>query len=115
MLRVAEREGFIRNLKRQVPYPLVLPNGVAVKIRSPGFPNGRACSYRADFTYEQWEPQSQSWTPITEENKGHDDPASRLRRAIVEAIYGIEIIVTGQAAPRRLRRGQIKLPLGLAK
>jgi hypothetical protein len=104
VLQFAEKTGVIRNLKRQVKYPLVLPNGVPVKIRSPGFPNGRSAHYTADFTYDEWQADKESWVPTTEERKSFDDPCSRLRRAVVEAIYGIEIRVTGPAAKSKTAR-----------
>lgn len=91
-LRVLELVGEISDLKRQVKFPLII-NGRPVKIRSEGFPNGRACSYKLDFSYID-----KAGTQIYEENKGHDLGDSRLRRAVVETIYQIEITVTGAAA-----------------
>ena len=84
----AEEAGTIRDLRRQVPYKLVLPNGVPVKTRSEGVPNGRQCSYTADSTYTLAD-----GSPVVEEFKGMDDPTSKLRRAITEAIFGIKINV----------------------
>jgi len=95
-LRLLERAGRIADLRRQVKFPLVLPNGVAIKTRSAGFPNGRACVYTADFAWI--DPVTGAQT--VEEHKGHDDTASRLRRAVAEAIYGMRIVITGAAAPR---------------
>jgi hypothetical protein len=92
-LSLLERAGQIRSLKRQVKYPLRI-RGAPVLIRSAGYPNGRVCVYTADFTYTD----NKSGHLFVEEHKGHDTPESRLRRAVVEAIYDIEIIVTGPAA-----------------
>lgn len=91
-LQMLESVGEISDLKRQVRLPLVI-NRRVVKIRSSGFPGGRPCVYTVDFKY-----RDRAGTERWEEHKGHDDPAARLRRAVVEAIYGIEIIVTGPAA-----------------
>lgn len=90
-LQLEEKAGLIRNLKRQVRYELHV-NGEPIRIRSKGFPNGRACHYTADFVYFR------DNEIVVEEHKGHDDPAARLRRAVVEAIYKFRITITGPAA-----------------
>jgi hypothetical protein len=92
-LKLLQKGGFIRELKRQVKMPLAF-NGRPIVIRSKGFPNGRPCVYTADFTYLHVESNS----VVFEEYKGHDDGESRFRRAVVEALYNIEITVTGPAA-----------------
>ena len=89
-LQLMERSGAIRELRRQVKFDLVLPDGRPIKIKSRGFPNGRRCAYHADFVYT-----TSTGEVMVEEYKGHDDPCSRLRRAVVEAIYDIAITVTG--------------------
>lgn len=96
-LRLLERAGEIHDLHRQVNYALTIGTR-PIKIRSAGFPRGRPCVYTADFTYINGNEL------VIEEHKGHDDPAARLRRAVVEAIYDIEIIVTGPAASNTPRR-----------
>lgn len=98
-LKLLERAGKIFGLQRQMEYPLVV-NGSAVKIRSRGFPNGRPCVYTLDFSYVDVVTRQ----TVREEFKGHDDSESRLRRAVVEAMYDIEIIVTGPAANKTPRR-----------
>jgi hypothetical protein len=100
-----EREqalGLIRNLRRQVRFPLVI-DGSPVLIRSERYPNGRRAGYRADFVYDR--KTDSGWQAVVEERKtGWDDPASRLRRAVVEAIYGFRIILSaGKNAARRKR------------
>ena len=91
-LQMLERAGVIVNLQRQLIMPLVIGRQ-QVRIRSGRYyKNGRACIYTADFSYIE------NGYRVIEESKGHDDPCSRLRRAVVEAIYGIEIRVTGAAA-----------------
>ena len=94
-LKLLERAGKIAGLDRQVRLPLVIfegPTKGPIKIRNKGFPQGRPCFYTADFSYIE------NGKRVLEEHKGHDTPESRLRRAVVEAIYGIEIVVTGAAA-----------------
>lgn len=104
-LKLLERAGEITDLRRQVKFPLVI-DGRPVLIRSDGFPNGRACSYKADFAYREIT-NADAW-PIQEtieDYKGTSGEASRLRIAVVEAIYGIRIKITGAAAlrPRRTK------------
>lgn len=92
-LQLRERAGEIRDLRRQVPYALRI-GGVPVLIRSKGYPNGRVAVYTLDFQYTD----SATGALVRIEWKGHDTAESRLRRAVVEAIYGFEIIVMGPAA-----------------
>jgi hypothetical protein len=106
-LKLLERAGKISGLRRQDRLPLAI-GGTEIKIRSKGFPNGRPCVYTADFSYCDWSRGVVS--RVFEEHKGHDTPESRLRRAVVEAIYGIEIIVTGPAA-----RNTPRVPLRIAE
>jgi hypothetical protein len=105
VLRMAEKMGLVRNLRHQVKFALVLPAGlpapVPVKIRSAGYPRGRSCVYTADFAYD--EATGPAWLPIVEEYKGMDDPVSRLRRAVAEAVHGIQIRLTGPAAVKEKR------------
>ena len=86
-LQLLERAGAISDLRRQVKYPLVI-EGRPVLIRSEGYPNGRAATYTADFVYVE------NGRRMVEEFKGFDDDRSRLRRAVVEAIYQFQIRVT---------------------
>ncbi len=99
-LRLMELAGKISELERQFKIPLVI-DGRPVKIRSAGFPAGRPCVYTVDFFYRDAE-----GCLVFEEHKGHDDPVARLRRAVVEAIYGCEIVVTGPAAAATPRRAK---------
>lgn len=90
-LKLLERAGTIKNLKRQHRLPLTI-NGRDVKIRSRGFPNGRPCVYTADFSYID-----STGREVFEEHKGVWTAEARLRIAVVEAMYGITITVTGAA------------------
>ena len=86
-LRNLERAGMIHNLERQKPFPIVI-NGAPVKIRSARYPNGRAMKYVADFVYFEGDKR------VIEDAKGRDTSESRIKRALIEAIYNIEILVT---------------------
>lgn len=97
-LRLLQQAGEISGLERQRRFDLACC-GRPVLIRSARYPNGRACFYTADFVY-----LDRDGKPVVEEWKGHDSPESRLRRAVVEALYGIEIIVTGPAASKTPRK-----------
>ena len=69
--------GEIRNLRRQVKYPLTI-NGV------------RVGDYLSDFNYEKKKPDG-TWIEIVEDIKGKDTPVSILKRKIVWAIYKIDV------------------------
>jgi hypothetical protein len=86
-LRMLQRAGEITGLKRQVRFPIVI-DGAPVKIRSDGFPNGRAVVYVADFVYFEGQQR------VIEDRKGMDTPISRLKRALIEAIYHVKVRVT---------------------
>jgi hypothetical protein len=85
-LKILEQVGEISGLERQPKYPIVI-NGEPVLIRSKGYPNGRKASYKADFRYFC----NKTKKEIVEDAKGMPTEADVLRRAIVEAIYGIRI------------------------
>jgi hypothetical protein len=87
-LETMARAGLISNVERQPKFPLVI-NGQPVVIRSAKVPNGRRCVYTADAAYDE------NGERVVEDFKGYDTDIARLRRAVVEAIYGIRIkIVT---------------------
>lgn len=96
-LKLLEKAGEITGLVRQPRVASMVIDGRQVVIRSAGFPNGRPARYTADFAYFQ------NGNRIWEEYKGRDDRESRFRRAVVEAMFGIEIIVTGPAASKTPR------------
>ncbi len=96
-LKLLQRDGEISSLDRQRVFTLAF-EGRPVLIRSGRYPNGRVCTYTTDFCYFQGNRR------VFEEFKGHDTAESRFRRAVVEALYGIEIIVTGPAASKTPRK-----------
>lgn len=66
------KHGSIRNLERQVAYPIVI-RGVKLG------------KYVADFSYFRGDDK------ITEDFKGVDTPLAKFKRAVVEALYSIRI------------------------
>lgn len=99
-LRLLERAGDIRGLRVQPRYPIVI-NGQPVK-----YPSGRALVYVADFSYYD----VKRGATVVEDVKGirktprapgvkkprhegTDTDASQIKRALVEAIYGIRVEV----------------------
>lgn len=105
-LLIREKLGEIRNLRRQVKYPLVI-EGRPIKIRSPRYKNGRECVYTADFEYEEREPDLPydpgAWRKVVEESKGYHTDASRLRVGVFEAIYNVKVRMTGTQKMRKRR------------
>ena len=85
-LKMLERAGEIRNLELQPKYDINV-NGGPVRIRSRGYPNGRAVSYIGDFRYFSGN------ETVVEDVKGMDTPVSRLKRALVENIYSVRVAV----------------------
>lgn len=79
-LKLLERLGEIRDLKRQVP---VLMRGEKEPIKTP---TGRNATYRADFTYI--DNLNGAW--VIEDSKGFRTPEYKLKRAILAAM-GIQI------------------------
>ena len=75
-LRLLELAGEISNLELQPRFEIVgpIPRKVA--------------SYFADFSYFE------DSRRVVEDFKGHDTPLSKLKRKLVETIYGITITVT---------------------
>lgn len=94
-LRDRLSEGVIRDLILQPQYPLVI-DGRPILTRSSRYPNGRKSKWRGDFGYTI----CASDETVIEDTKGYDTYRMRLRRAIVEAIYDIEIkVITDPRSP----------------
>ena len=83
-LKTMERAGIITDLVCQPAFPFIIDER-PVLIRSKGYPNGRKAKYIADFSYLE------NGCRVVEDSKGMDTPVSRLKRALVEAIYGVEV------------------------
>lgn len=73
-LKLSERAGTITHLELQPSFPIVV-NGIAVAL------------YRADFRYRT----VPSGEVVTEDVKGVRTPVYRIKKKLVEAIYGITI------------------------
>lgn len=109
-LKLAEAAGVIRDLELQ-PKFLFEINGRPVLIKSDGYPNGRQASYRADFRYFDNERD----TDTVEDFKGHDTSSSRLRRAMVEAQYGVVIVLIRTGKGRNRSKKARKRPGSVAE
>lgn len=73
VLTAWENAGLISQIRRQVPYVCVV-NGQ------------RICEYRADFEY-----MPREGTKVTEDSKGARTGEYRIKRKLVEALFGIRI------------------------
>lgn len=80
-LRLMERAGEIRNLRRQVPIPLEGRDG-PIKTRT-----GRQMRLTVDFTYED---RRLGWATVYEDAKGHPTRDYEVRRAVAAAM-GVEV------------------------
>jgi hypothetical protein len=89
-LKLLERAGEIADLELQPCWFFTMQGGRDVLIRSKGYPNGRRATYSADFRYRDSDGQT-----IIEDVKttATDTEASRLRRAMVEAQYGVRVVL----------------------
>ena len=95
VLQLAQQAGAISELERQVKIQLENGHGEPYLIRSKRYPNGRRASYILDFRYRDRDPESKEWNArrTIEDVKGYDTPLSRLKRAIVEQMLGLKIMV----------------------
>lgn len=80
-LRLLERAGEIRNLRRQVKIPLI-GQSAPLKTRT-----GRAMKITVDFAYED---RRLGWVEVFEDSKGMPTRDYEVRRAVVQAM-GLEI------------------------
>ena len=110
-LLLDEKLGLIRNLKRQVAFPLQIDDNRAVrtperKSKATGkMTGGRIMKYTADFTYERKSvigagigvgeavQDMVSWVAVIEDHKGFMDKVGELRIAIFEGIYGVKVYI----------------------
>lgn len=74
-LRVEERAGEIKNLQRQVAYPITV-NGFKV------------CDYFADFVYER------AGAIVVEDSKGYRTEVFKLKTKLMFAVHGVEVLET---------------------
>lgn len=78
-LKLLERAGVIKNLQRQVTYTLIPAQRIDGKVAE------RACTYKADFTYEQ------CGSTIVEDTKGFKTPEYIIKRKLMLYMHGIRI------------------------
>jgi hypothetical protein len=84
-LTLMQRAGEIRKLERQRPFAIVI-NEIHV------------CNYVADFVYERLERfgAGESWQRVVEDAKGFRTEMYRLKKKLLRASLGIEIVETRQ-------------------
>lgn len=75
-LKRLERAGEIRGLELQPRFPIIV-NGIKV------------CEYRADFDY-----YNAAGNQIVEDVKGFKTPIYNLKKKLMRAVYGIDILET---------------------
>ena len=78
-LMLMQQAGQIRELRRQVPYPIYIRGKLI-------------CQWFADFVYK--EDASQPEFTTVEDCKGHKTEIYRLKKKMVEAEYGFKILET---------------------
>ena len=78
-LAIMEAAGEIVGLRLQPRYALVV-NGYEI------------CTYVADFAYHK--PQHPTTHPVVEDVKGHRTQVYLMKRRLMKAIYGVEILET---------------------
>lgn len=86
-LKMLERAGEIRNLELQPEYPIRINGEVVRALPTKAGAKGKPLKYVADFAY------SQNGKRVVEDTKGMDLAVSRLKRALVQHIYHVEIRV----------------------
>ena len=84
-LKLMQKAGQIRNLREQVSYLLI-----------PKQEGERACSYVADFVYEEWGPEfmhdvGNEWHLTVEDCKGVKTDVYRLKRKLMLFVHKIRI------------------------
>lgn len=90
-LKLLERAGEITLLEVHPRIRIVIA-GVAIKLKSDGYPNGRQLTYVADFRYVDRKTGAVVWEDVKMQS-GHRPEVYRLKRALVDAM-GITITET---------------------
>ena len=84
-LRLLERGGKVRNLRRQVKYNLI-----PAQLDSRGQVAEKPVTYIADFVYELLS-DGGFWVPVVEDAKGVRTPVYIIKRKLMLERYGIRI------------------------
>lgn len=95
ILRQLEQIGAIGDLEVHPKFPIEI-DGRPLRIRSEKMKNGRQVVYAADFRYVDIE----TGATVIEDVKGFDNARGRLKRALAEHVYGIEITVLSKGGGR---------------
>ncbi len=77
-LRLMQEAGQIRNLREQVEYELIAKQE-----------GERACSYRADFVYDEF--AADGWRQVVEDTKGVRTADYIIKRKLMQQMHGIRI------------------------
>tara|TARA_R100000951_G_scaffold16512_1_gene12986 strand:+ start:3046 stop:3303 length:258 start_codon:yes stop_codon:yes gene_type:complete len=79
-LKSLERAGNVKDLELQVRYNLVINDQ-------------KICAYVADFRYQRLN-KDDEWEEIVEDAKGVETDVFKLKKKMMKAILGIEILIT---------------------
>lgn len=82
-LLLLERAGAIRGLQRQVKFELIPSQRIAGKVVE------RACTYIADFTFQ--EKTGNEWKTVVEDTKGFRTKDYIIKRKLMLQVHGILI------------------------
>lgn len=84
LLLLAEKNGYLKDLKIHVQHELILPSGERVLT-----PKGKTAYYESDFEYYDNEKKSH----VIEDCKGFYDRHSQFRIAVFEAVSGKKVVI----------------------
>ena len=79
-LKSLERAGNVKDLELQVRYNLIINDQ-------------KICAYVADFRYQRLN-KDDEWEEIVEDAKGVETDVFKLKKKMMKAILGIEILIT---------------------
>jgi hypothetical protein len=96
VLKVEEKMGNVRKLRRQVKIVIIF-HGEPVKYK----PSNRIMAYIADFIYESFD--GELWNGIIEDTKGFDTKDSKIKRALVSHMTGIEVYTNFKTTKRKAK------------
>lgn len=97
-LLAMEQAGAIRDLRVHTTTKLMCGDR-PILIRSARYKAGRHAQYTDDFRYEERTPAG--WVLVVEDFKGWDMPEARFRRAVFEAMTGLQVRISTASAARR--------------
>ena len=83
-LSLLQRAGAIRNLERQVKFELIPTQRIDGKVVE------KACTYIADFVYEQR--SGDTWEKVVEDAKGYRTEKYLIKRKLMLYVHGIRIV-----------------------